>query len=89
MICKFLYYCTYTVKSPITAQYSTAVYIQAENEEHATICLQDYFSRHSMTVDILSVQTLPNFLIASEDHYPKSKLYEHSFKPFDEALDLP
>lgn len=89
MISKFLHYCIYTVKSPITAQYSTAVYIQAENEEHATICLQDYFNRHSMTADIISVQLLPNFLIASEDQYPKSKLLKDNVGTFDETGDLP
>lgn len=89
MICKFLHYIIYTVKSPVCAQYTTAVYVQAENEEHATLCVQDYFSRHSMTADIISVRTLPHFLIANQDHYPKSTLYEQSIRPFDEALDLP
>lgn len=89
MISKFLHYCIYTVKSPITAQYSTAVFIMAENEEHATICLQDYFFRHSMTADIISVQMLSNFLIASEDQYPKSKLLKNLYGTFDEIGDLP
>lgn len=89
MICKFLHYCVYTVKSPIVAQYSCGVYIQAENEEHAILCLQDYFLRHSMAADIISVQTLPHFLIATQEHYPKSSFNEQPIRPFDEALDLP
>lgn len=89
MICKFLHYCSFIVSPPDRPKYSLGMYIQAENVEHATICLQDYFQRHSMTAEITYIQTVYGFLIATDDQYPKSKLNEQSIRPFDEALDLP
>lgn len=89
MVCKFLHYAVYTVRPVDRAPYSLGIYVQAENIEHATLCLEDYFSRHNLSADILHIETLPHFLIATAEQYPKSSLYEQPVKPFDEALDLP
>lgn len=89
MICKFLFYVTYIVKSPTLASYSVGVYVQAENEEHASLCVQDYFLRHSLEASIIHVQSLPHFLIATDDHYPKSKLLHTNDGNFEEFDDLP
>lgn len=89
MICKFLFFVTYTVDSPQLGFYSVGVYVQAENEEHATIRVQDYLHTHSLTGSILNVQPLQHFLIATEDHYPKSNLLQHESGIFQEVDDLP
>lgn len=89
MVCKFLFYVIYIVDSPISAPYSIGVFVQAENEEHATLCVQDFFVRHSLTARIIHVQYLPHFLIATDDQYPKSKLLPTNDRNFEEFDDLP
>lgn len=89
MISKFLYYVVYIVDSPLLATYSVGVHVQAENEEHATICVQDYFLRQSLTARIIHVQPIVHFLIASEDQYPQSNLLKNHDGTFDEIGDLP
>lgn len=89
MICKFLFYVTYIVESPNLASYSVGVYVQAENKEHATLCVQDYFVRQYLKACIIHVQELPHFLIATDDHYPKSKLLITNDGNFEEFDDLP
>lgn len=89
MVCKFLFYVIYIVDSPTSAPYSVGAFVQAENEEHATICVQDYFLRHSLTASIIHVQYLPHFLIATSDQYPKSKLLSTNDGNLEEFDDLP
>lgn len=89
MICKFLYFVTYIVESSNLAPYSVGVFVQAENEEHATLCVQDYFVRHSLSASIINVQPLLHFLIATDDQYPKSKLLQTNDGNFEEFDDLP
>lgn len=88
MVCKSLFYVIYIVDSPISAPYSVGSFVQAENEEHATLCVQDYFVRHSLTARIIHVQYLSHFLIATEDQYPKSKLLSTNDGKFEEFDDF-
>lgn len=89
MICKFLFYVVYIVNNPDLASYSVGVYVQAENEEHATLCVQDYFVRQSLNACIIHVHELSHFLIATDDQYPKSKLLHTNDGNFEEFDDLP